>query len=68
MFCPQCLALRDATPGDCCPRCKRALCRMQDENGAMSRDYLLARKACCGSGCRNCPYDPTRSDTRNSSQ
>ena len=22
-----------------------------------SRDYLLKRGYCCGSGCRNCPYD-----------
>ncbi|NNM85679.1 MAG: hypothetical protein HKL96_07990 [Phycisphaerales bacterium] len=36
---------------------------MQDENGAMSRDYLLARNACCGSGCRNCPYNTSRGST-----
>lgn len=27
-----------------------------DEDGALSRDYLIRRGACCGNGCRNCPY------------
>ena len=27
-------------------------------NTAMSRDKLLARGYCCGSGCKMCPYDP----------
>ena len=29
-----------------------------DENGALSRGFLLARGYCCGNGCRNCPYEP----------
>ncbi|MGF1633529.1 MAG: DUF5522 domain-containing protein [Phycisphaerae bacterium] len=24
----------------------------------MSAAYLLSRRTCCGSGCRNCPYPP----------
>lgn len=30
------------------------------ENGLLvfTRDYLLRRGHCCGSGCRNCPYPP----------
>jgi hypothetical protein len=28
-----------------------------DEDGALSREFLLARGFCCGNGCRNCPYD-----------
>jgi uncharacterized protein (TIGR00290 family) len=28
-----------------------------DEYGALTREYLLKRGFCCGSGCRNCPYD-----------
>ena len=27
-----------------------------DENGALTRAFLLARGTCCGSRCRNCPY------------
>ncbi len=29
-----------------------------DQDGALSREYLLARGYCCGNGCRNCPYIP----------
>ncbi len=30
------------------------------ENGkkVMTESYHLKRGFCCGSGCRNCPYDP----------
>lgn len=24
----------------------------------ISREFLLSRKECCGSGCKNCPYLP----------
>lgn len=24
----------------------------------MSREFLISRKECCGSGCENCPYSP----------
>ena len=24
----------------------------------LSREYLVSRECCCGSGCKNCPYDP----------
>ena len=27
-----------------------------DENGALSREFLLRRGHCCQEGCRNCPY------------
>lgn len=27
-----------------------------DENGALSRDFLLRRGRCCQESCRNCPY------------
>ncbi|MEO7950879.1 MAG: DUF5522 domain-containing protein [Spartobacteria bacterium] len=27
-----------------------------DENGALTRDFLLRRGRCCQEGCRNCPY------------
>jgi hypothetical protein len=33
-----------------------------DENNALSRAFLIARKSCCDSGCRNCPYG--QSDTQ----
>jgi hypothetical protein len=29
-----------------------------------TREYLLARGECCGSGCQNCPYPP-RSNQNN---
>jgi hypothetical protein len=28
-----------------------------DEDGALSREFLLDRGYCCGNGCRNCPYE-----------
>ncbi len=28
-----------------------------DVDGALTREYLLARGHCCGNRCRNCPYD-----------
>jgi hypothetical protein len=28
-----------------------------DENGALTRQYLLNRGTCCGNKCRNCPFD-----------
>ena len=27
-----------------------------DENGALTREFLLRRGSCCQNGCRNCPY------------
>ncbi|MEO6971200.1 MAG: DUF5522 domain-containing protein [Chthoniobacterales bacterium] len=27
-----------------------------DQDGALSRDFLLRRGRCCEEGCRNCPY------------
>ena len=27
-----------------------------DEEGALSRAFLLQRGFCCGNGCKNCPY------------
>lgn len=29
-----------------------------DQDGALSRQFLLSRGYCCGNGCRNCPYVP----------
>lgn len=56
-YCPQCLAVHNATPGECCPQCKVEYKAVLDEKGALTRDYLLARKVCCENFCRNCPYD-----------
>lgn len=28
----------------------------EDGKVVFSRDYLLRRGRCCGSGCRNCPF------------
>jgi len=27
-----------------------------DEDGALTREFLLQRGYCCQNGCRNCPY------------
>ncbi|MFN2474867.1 MAG: DUF5522 domain-containing protein [Chthoniobacterales bacterium] len=27
-----------------------------DADGALSREFLVARGFCCREGCRNCPY------------
>jgi hypothetical protein len=27
-----------------------------DEEGALSREFLLQRGFCCDNGCKNCPY------------
>jgi hypothetical protein len=27
-----------------------------DASGALTREFLLRRGACCENGCRNCPY------------
>ena len=27
-----------------------------DQNGALTREFLLRRGFCCDNGCRNCPY------------
>ncbi len=24
----------------------------------LSEEFLIARGACCGTGCQNCPYEP----------
>lgn len=29
-----------------------------DENGALSREFLLKRGWCCSNKCTNCPYFP----------
>ena len=35
-----------------------------DEDGALTRDFLLRRRRCCQEGCRNCPYGFTAGDER----
>ena len=43
-----------------------------DADGALSREFLVARGHCCQEGCRNCPYgfsqDIQRSNPRNRDQ
>ncbi len=33
-----------------------------DADGALTRTFLLNRGTCCGSGCRNCPYNESKGD------
>jgi hypothetical protein len=44
-----------------CIACSGELLPLLDENGAISSDFLTARGFCCGNGCRNCPYEKTKS-------
>lgn len=39
-----------------CADCGLVLQKVLDDAGALSREYLLARKKCCENFCRNCPY------------
>lgn len=34
----------------------RPAANLFDADGALSREFLLARGYCCREGCRNCPY------------
>ena len=56
LFCPKCLATFDHAGVDACPTCAVRLQRLNDDVGALSREFLAARGTCCDSGCRNCPY------------
>ena len=55
-FCPSCLSTEHPATAHRCAACGMALLAMLDANGALSRDFLAARKSCCDNGCRNCPY------------
>ena len=30
-----------------------------DGKMVLTEEYLMKRGTCCGSGCKNCPYDPS---------
>jgi len=47
---------QNAVTGQFCGACGGELLPLLDENGAISKDFLVARGSCCGNGCRNCPY------------
>ena len=55
-FCSLCLITVHAASGEKCKACGAKLFPLLDEGGALSRDFLVARRSCCDSGCRNCPY------------
>lgn len=56
-FCRKCLATQQAVTRQICGACGGELLPFLDENGAISRAFLIARETCCGNGCRNCPYE-----------
>jgi hypothetical protein len=56
-YCRQCLMTQQALTRQQCTACGGTLAPLLDEHGAISADFLVARGSCCGSGCRNCPYD-----------
>jgi len=55
-FCPRCLETVPGGPQSLCQQCGAVLQPLFDEEGALTRDYLLALGACCDRDCRNCPY------------
>src|SRR5580765_4619267 len=55
-FCPTCLTTEHSPHEARCHSCGWMLGRLFDAEGALSREFLLARGTCCDSGCRNCPY------------
>lgn len=56
-FCESCLHVYDAAqPEGQCPACHLTLQPVVDAYGALTREYLLARKKCCENLCRNCPW------------
>lgn len=55
-FCRRCLKTRQTATRETCEACGGELLPLLDENGALCRDFLLARGSCCDTGCRNCPY------------
>lgn len=36
---------------------------VEDGKFVLTRDFLLRRGRCCGSGCRNCPYKDEAEET-----
>jgi Cysteine-rich CWC/Family of unknown function (DUF5522) len=56
-FCRGCLAVRQTATREVCGGCGGELLPLLDGNGAISREFLVARGSCCDSGCRNCPYE-----------
>jgi hypothetical protein len=60
-FCRKCLATRQSLTREACGGCASELLPLLDENGAISREFLVARGSCCDNGCRNCPYEKTQS-------
>jgi hypothetical protein len=44
-------------PAALCEECRLPMIALNDEVGALTREFLLARGSCCTSDCRNCPYE-----------
>lgn len=42
---------------DCLAKKPKEEISIFDEDGALSREFLLSRGECCGNKCRNCPYN-----------
>jgi hypothetical protein len=60
-FCRMCLVTRQTATREVCEGCASELLPLLDENGAISRDFLVARGTCCSNGCQNCPYEKVTS-------
>ena len=68
-FCPTCLETRQTLSREVCESCGTELLPLLDSDGAICREFLLARGNCCDNGCRNCPYPDdaqtvTKSETK----
>lgn len=55
-YCPICLLSASVPAGTVCRKCGVPRKVLFGPDGAMTRDFLLARGVCCYSNCRNCPY------------
>lgn len=40
-----------------CRKCKLPMIPVLDDEGELTEEFLLARGACCGAGCKHCPYE-----------
>ena len=58
-YCPSCLLSASVPEGTLCRKCGVPRKAVFGPDGAMTRDFLLARGVCCYSKCRNCPYPAT---------
>ena len=55
VFCSSCRVVYK-TNRKFCPKCKSQTNLVLDENGRLTREFLLMKGVCCESGCFHCPW------------